>query len=209
MDKIIIEQPWGGLGDNLQFSTIPEIAHQLGIEVWVSNYNTYRNKETKQLVWDLNPFIKGYTNERGNIKGLKNYSTWAIKENNCISNWEIKILGKKFNDLPFLYYKPKIIENMKNKILMDINSISLPIDFEDIILKTPDAILLNNKRPQRKSIYTKNIFEWIDFITSCKKFICQYSGGNIVMACYNKTCEVYLSTDPSAWQFKTNNYIKI
>ena len=27
MEKIIIEQPWGGLGDNLQFSTIPEVAY--------------------------------------------------------------------------------------------------------------------------------------------------------------------------------------
>lgn len=35
--KIIIEQPWGGLGDNLQFSTLPEFGKKLGYDVYYMN----------------------------------------------------------------------------------------------------------------------------------------------------------------------------
>ena len=67
---IVIEQPWGGLGDNLQFSTIPELAHSLGIKVFISNRNCYRNLDIKKLVWDMNPFISGFSDLPGNLPQL-------------------------------------------------------------------------------------------------------------------------------------------
>jgi hypothetical protein len=35
MSKIIISQPWGGLGDNLHFSTLPELFSKKGYEVYI------------------------------------------------------------------------------------------------------------------------------------------------------------------------------
>ena len=59
MKKVIIEQSWGGLGDNLQLSTLPELLSGHGYEVYVSTNNAYRNPEIKSLVWDKNPFVSG------------------------------------------------------------------------------------------------------------------------------------------------------
>ena len=34
-DPICISQPWGGLGDNLAFSTLPELYSKLGHDVYI------------------------------------------------------------------------------------------------------------------------------------------------------------------------------
>jgi len=57
--KIIISQPWGGLGDNLHYSTLPELFSNKGYDVYISNNNKVRNSEIFDLVWKMNPYIKG------------------------------------------------------------------------------------------------------------------------------------------------------
>ena len=52
MNKVILYQPWGGLGDNLQFSTLPKLYSEIGYEFYISDQNVYRNPEIKKLVWD-------------------------------------------------------------------------------------------------------------------------------------------------------------
>ena len=54
--ELVLHQPWGGLGDNLQFSTLPRRLHKLNCEFNISNKNAYRNDEIKKIVWDINPF---------------------------------------------------------------------------------------------------------------------------------------------------------
>ena len=45
MDKAIFGQTWGGLGDNLQFSTLPGLYHKKGIDFYISSQNVQRNDE--------------------------------------------------------------------------------------------------------------------------------------------------------------------
>lgn len=203
--KIIIEQPWGGLGDNLQFSSLPEIGEKLGYDVYISNHNIYRNSDIKKLVWDINPYIKGYTNERGNIN-LSDY-----KGGNIISNWERVVFGNIYNDMPKLYYKQNNIDFFIDKIIIDPNAVSSKINFIDIIneIKNDKTFLINSNHNDIKNVYTKDIFEWIDIITSCEKFICQYSGASVVMACYNKPCVIYKNTLDETYKFKIHKYINI
>jgi len=203
--KIIIEQSWGGLGDNLQFSTLPEVGAKLGYEVWISNHNFYRNEDIKDLVWGLNPHIKGFTDERGNMPSHINYDP----KNNIITDWEIRLFGKAYNDSPKLYYETKIVESVKDKTLIDANAISSPIDFSYIVDNNPHATLLNSKKENMESLFTTDIYNWVDVITSCKRFLCQYSGPSVVMPCYGKRCEVYMSKDNNTYKFKTNKYVKI
>jgi hypothetical protein len=40
-NEIIMHQPWGGLGDNLAFSTLPELYHSRGYKVYISNNNAH------------------------------------------------------------------------------------------------------------------------------------------------------------------------
>jgi len=205
MDKIILEQSWGGLGDNLQFSTIPEVAHDKGIDVYISNKNAYRDEDIKKLVWELNPYIKGFTDEPSNIGEYTDFG----ESYNIIMNWERKIFGEYYNDSPKLYYKPNILDEFLDKIVIDSNAISSPIDFTRIIEKYEDAILINSSHPNRQIKLTASIFEWVDVIFSAKKVICQYSGTSVVLPCYNKGSEVYMSHSDRTYKFKQNQYIML
>jgi len=218
--RIIIEQEWGGLGDNLQFSTLPEVGSKLGYEVYISNHNKYRNLDIKRLVWDINPFISGYTDERGNLNELFNpnpinkdfpiLDRWDSNLN-IIQNIEFQIFGTSYNENPLLYYRPNLIDNLSDKILLDPNSVSTKFSFDSIIssMNKEDLIILNQETNDYNNIKSNSIFEWIDIITSAKEFICQLSGGTVVMAAYNKSCTVYTPTDNDIFNFKIHNYIKI
>lgn len=220
MKRIIIEQEWGGLGDNLQFSTLPEVGSKLGYEVYISNHNKYRNLDIKRLVWDINPFISGYTDERGNLNDLFNPNPinkdFPILDRwndslNIIQNIEFQIFGNSYNENPLLYYRPNFIDNLSDKILLDPNSISTNFSFDSIIgsMSKEDLIILNQEMIGYTNIKSSSIFEWVDIITSAKEFICQLSGGTVVMAAYNKSCTVYTPTYNDTFNFKIHNYIKI
>lgn len=63
---MILDVKHGGLGDHLAFSTLPEIAHAQGYEVWLSNSSEFRNSEIKEVVWQKNPFFKGFCDQLPN-----------------------------------------------------------------------------------------------------------------------------------------------
>lgn len=220
MKRIIIEQPWGGLGDNLQYSTIPEVGHKLGFEVLVSTHNKYRNLDTKRLVWDINPFISGYTDERGNLNDLFSPSPintlFPILDRwndglNVIQNVEYQIFGHYFNDRPKIYYRPNLINYLQDKVVIDLNAFSSSVDKESIISQfgKDQAVLLNESSDTHIGIKSSSIFEWVDMITSSKKFVCTFSGGNIVMAAYNKPCTIYTSSTNKVFNFALHEYIMV
>jgi hypothetical protein len=203
---IIISQPWGGLGDNLQLSTLPEVAYNLGIDVYVSNHNTYKNPEIKKLVWDTNPYIKGYTDEPGNTI----FS--GTPSGNVISHWEQLTFGKVFNNRPKLYYTPKKITELHSRIVVDSNAhaVNSGEAVSTISIKHPDALYLNCAAPSTgDSITSSDIFEWVDMITSAKEFVCQHSGGSVVAAAYNKPCTVYRTTQDQLYMFDLHTYIQV
>ena len=56
----LIKAYHGGLGDCLQFSTLPEqFSKQQGRDTYVLDESHFRNKEIYDLVWGCNPYIKG------------------------------------------------------------------------------------------------------------------------------------------------------
>jgi hypothetical protein len=125
MDEIIISQPWGGLGDNLQFSTLPELYSNLGYKVFISNNNACRNKETYDLVWKLNPYISGISEKApnaGSIKGIRIFGNNPVKNMELSHN--LNCGNRKYLKL---YYKPKYIEDLSNTLLYDITSISTSV----------------------------------------------------------------------------------
>ena len=221
--KIIIEQVYGGLGDNLAYSTLPEMAHKLGFEVYVSNHNIYRNLDIKRLVWDINPYLKGYTEERGNLNYFFSpnpintlfpiLDRWNYNLN-IIQNIEYQIFGLYNNEYPKLYYRPNLIEELSDKIIIDPNSISTNIDFVSILNKynKENLITLNQNINDIENISSNSIFEWVDMITSSKEFICAYSGGSVIMAAYNKSCTVYKKFDTdfyNMFKFRLHKYIDV
>ena len=193
----------GGLGDQLQFSTLPEELTKLGHEVYLlkdcDQVQPFRNDEIKQIVWLDNPYIKGeiegYWN-MGDIPGTRYKNT----ENDFIKNWERLMHIEPKNSFPKIYYKPKKIEGIENLIELSsltlrYNSNSFNIEeikrsmkhqgtmagFKFIQIFTPNQ---HNRIviPGIEQVPLKNIFELADYIYSCKTFISLNSGSH-ALAC--------------------------
>ena len=66
MKKFVIENHYAGLGDHLFLSHIPKIALNSGYDrVEISNRSMFRNPEIRDLVWNRNPFVSGFTDDIG------------------------------------------------------------------------------------------------------------------------------------------------
>ena len=209
MNKLIIGTHYVGLGDHLQFSTLPLLARQYGIECYVSNQNVYRNPEIKKLVWDLNPYIK-YTDEAPNV------GEYIRATGNIIADWEIKTFAVMKNRQPKLYYQPQFDATLAPKIIIDPNAHASKVDFQSVIdkFKQYEPIILNPVQGEYNTIgciehHTKDIFEWVDMIHSAKAFVCQHSAGSVVAAAIGKKADVYLSDQARSegtFQFDNHYY---
>ena len=67
MKKLILKIKYGGLGDHLFYSHLPKIAKTVAgyDEVFISTESALRNKDIKQMVWELNPYVNGFINQPG------------------------------------------------------------------------------------------------------------------------------------------------
>lgn len=201
----IIYQPYGGLGDNLQFSTLPELFSKQGYDVYLHLNNAVRNKEIEDLVWNKNPFIKGKINGIANIGPhiWEKSSIKQIPENSFIETMELRHGLEKTNKYPKIYYEPDILENLKNKTILDINCISdinkfkkediiftiknlinnLKIDKENILVlsfKNLNDSDTNKLLDDYKKLIINDIYQLCDTIKSCKNFICRFSGSHVL-----------------------------
>lgn len=205
--KIIISQPWGGLGDNLQFSTLPELYDKLGYEVYVSNNNKVRNKEIYDLVWGENPYVKGVIDDNeGTVIGSNSPYKWPnFKENYYfIQRIEIAHGHNPTNVYPKIYYNSKFINEYNDYTLIDISNVSNQNDAtlekiknyiiqyiknnnifsENIkVIGFKNNISKNNnidKFPDYNVFYINNIYEYCDALNSCKNFLTLTSGAHVM-----------------------------
>jgi hypothetical protein len=204
--KYILHQPWGGLGDNLQFSTLPEMLTKRGHEFFLHSMNSYRNPEIYDLVWKNNPYVKGITDETPNagsvmISNLSNYSS----DLNFIRRWELAhgIDEPRDHYYPTLYYQPKKIEELADKTIVSISAITLPHEYyiEAGILKeleklshNEDVISLNFDKFNfsyfpygEKTINVENIYHHCDIIFSCKKYVTLFTGSAMLASIIKNT----------------------
>jgi len=205
--KRILHQPWGGLGDNLQFSTLPEIYHILGYEVWMHSDNAYRNKGIHDLIM-MNPYIKGITNESPNIGSCVSILDGVQNNNpNFVAKVEYFHFGRSFNNYPVIYYTPKVIDFFVGRTVVDINSISHNVYLtylNNTDVKNP--IYLNDGG---HSYNTKNIFEYIDIIFSCETFVCSFSGGSVLASAIKNQFKNELNIDCYVTQSIMNYQIRL
>ena len=203
---------WGGLGDNLQVSTIPRrFFEKFGYNgVYISNSTPWRNDEIKKLVWDNNPYIAGYTDKKAiNIadSGLIRYDGIT----HWIANME-KIYGfdAPYGKVPEIYYSFNDNDtfNVKNKIIVDITSSNENNTMDKLYhrqkmktyfdrLEDQITIVKFNNLKDNKTFtdYTKeiinkpveyievnNINDYCEIIRNCKKYICSFSGNHCLAA---------------------------
>ena len=112
MDDVILSAFHGGLGDNLQFSTLPEEFHkQQGRDTYIWSQASFRNQEIYDLVWGCNPYVKGVKDGRRTAGDTPEIN--FVNPNgyySSITNWEYLHGLEPTNSLPKIYYEPKKLE---------------------------------------------------------------------------------------------------
>ena len=222
MDDVILSAFHGGLGDNLQFSTLPEEFHkQQGRDTYISSQASFRNQEIYDLVWGCNPYIKGI--KEGDWSAGDTPDRHRVIESDCISNWEALHGLKPTNKYPKIYYEPEKFSSFDNVILVDLSSISITYDAEKI-LKLYDAVKKTHEGMVFLSVEFTNkikgatiiepdvtgvveiesIFTYVDLMYSSFGVISLHSGQNHLAAAiknqYNNDLEVYCLMDEYEYQ---------
>lgn len=102
------------LGDELQFSWVPEALHKLGHDVKLyegQDVLPFSNEGIKKFVWGYNPYIKSSDPTRenwniGDIPDLKYENTTGA----FLTNWARAFGLPEIETLPKIYYQPKRLE---------------------------------------------------------------------------------------------------
>ena len=222
MSDVILAAFHGGLGDNLQFSTLPEEFHkQQGRDTYIWSQASFRNQEIYDLVWGHNPYVKGVKD--GDWSAGDTPDRHRVIESDCISNWEALHGLKPTNKYPKIYYEPEKVSAFDNVILVDLSSISITYDEEkilklyDAVRKTHDGMVFlevefTNKikgatiiEPDVTGIVEiESIFTYVDLMYSSFGVISLHSGQNHLAAAiknqYNNDLEVYCLMDEYEYQ---------
>lgn len=120
MKEIIIESS-GGLGDNLQKSTLPRMLTEAGYGVYINythNFGWIHNEEIKRIVWEMNPYVRGFTDKEPIVR----MCTPPNVNNDFIKNWESYYGLEPKNSYPEIYYKPNKVEGID--VIFDLSWLS-------------------------------------------------------------------------------------
>ena len=218
----------GGLGDELQFSTFPELFTACGYEVHLLKDSNevlpFRNFGIKQFVWGRNPYIKAESSGDWRL-GDKPGLVYKNTENDFIKNWE-KMFGlEPQNSLPKIYYSPKLIKGVEG--LIDTSALSLKYNSERVIeivqflVRTSgmnfkqivsDHQANNIDIPGMEKIRFRGLYEAYDALCSCNEFISLSSGLHSVAAAarrqnQNMVHHCILPDSDYAWTMETKKFV--
>ena len=192
--KKIIHIMYGGLGDNLQYSTLPKKFVEKGFDVYIADNSQWRNQEIYDLVWALNPYVKGLSSDIPNSGSVKKYLSIS-DDFSVVENWEAIHALKPTNKYPKIYYQPKFIEAYANKTFIDLHYSSTYYDKEKLnklvneiidedIIEITFASKVATKRGTdiqfKNKIVINSIFDYCDLIFSCKKLYTLFTGNSVL-----------------------------
>ena len=228
MSDVILGPYFGGLGDSLQFSTLPEEFHkQKGRETYISEGTTFRNREIYDLVWGANPYVKGVKAGR-NAGDLAEFNPVINHTGNWISNWEYLHGLEPTNTRPKIYYEPKTIEGLEDVILVDRSCITINLEntgygydveqvektYRTIRRMYPEKRFLvtnfkgdigevNRYVPDAdEEIEVESIFHYCDLMYSSHGICCFYSGSMVLATAvqrYKEDLNILCITSPSVY----------
>jgi hypothetical protein len=238
-NTLVIEVPelYDGLGDHLFFSHLPRLAKEKGkwTKILVSNQQTYKGVGTKDIVWEHNPYIDGFTDEPGTTAAndeLRNmmqigqpmYPGRSLMD--CIM-MAYGLDDGKVDHLPEVYHPILDIPKLNDKIIFDGNwkhyagmthervleyMADIKVDFQLPPLN-PDIHGAHKEKlpfyglPDVPYIDCPNIETYMDIIKSCKQFYCIMSGGTVLAPAVGKKAYVLTSRHTSdLWRFSNWNY---
>jgi hypothetical protein len=193
---VIIGQPYGGLGDNFQFSTLPEMFARQGIETWISSQNVCRNPQIYEMVWGLNPFVKGIKDEPPNITVADVERSPKCGELNTVQRAELLYLGAWEHCYPTTFYQPKYRPDFANKAVLEFGYVTVDLtsalsrikDELRYMLEGQEVVLLRNPVNANLAVgdfpeyAVQSIWELADILYSCRLFAGIESGAAVLCA---------------------------
>jgi len=211
---------FGGLGDQLQFSCMPEYLSSLGhqVKLYVGpDVMSFRNQAIKDFVWGYNPFIYPEGKEKplcesafgpwnmGDVPNLPYINTTGA----FISNWEAMHGLEPKNVLPKIYYTPKTFELTKQDGLIELSGISMKYNPESVKAQVRKIIANSNinwrqvvsdyqsnyiELPEIPKVKVSSLEELSDLIHNCKSLITLNSGVHSLAAAiqrFGNVCSHY------------------
>lgn len=202
MKDMILLLKWGGLGDSLTFSTLPELCYKNNINFYLSSQskNIFRNEEIFDLVWKCNPYFKGFSDKEPNAGNIHISDLGRRNDNDSMIQCFERIYFKEsVNKYPKVYYDCNYIDKLKDITLIEVSAISAVAEYNqdkenvfNIINKLMKEeneknlrIVIHNNINQNNLfsfdlpiININNLYEYCDFIYSSKRLICLDSGSN-------------------------------
>jgi hypothetical protein len=225
MKTLVIQRKYGGLGDHLFYSHIPRIAKETRAyeRVLISNCSEFRNPETKKLVWEMNPFVDGFTDEPGLEPELN------LDEAGAEKNFLDLIMlsyglddGRRWHD-PEVFYVPKIIKELYGKTLYDPNFISIAgNDFNSRRVRRyfrqsgyrPDLEMISRDKSVSAfagtpTIKANSLEHFCDILFSSERVVCLSSGTSHLAAALRKSARVLHAgtIHPAFFHSKIHDYI--
>ena len=217
-DTLIIQPTYSGLGDNLFYSTIPEIVkkNKLFKYVYISTYSTYRFNGIKEIVWKDNPYVDGFISKNG----WCHYGS-RPKGKNFLDGINNIFLHKLTNLSSPKIYKSFVKDiDLEKCILIDFGRFSntQKINFDHlvgvILKKYPNnkILMFNNAKIKTDKKITviplpKDFKDYCTIVVSVKEIYCLYSGLNSLAPALNVRANVFCSAYDSTQSYKINKYI--
>ena len=202
MSDVYLKAWHGGLGDALQFSTLPEEFYkQQGRKTYIVEDAPFRNQEIYDLVWGKNPYVYGKKEGTWNAGDLAEipYQQLCMDgkgTGNMVSNWELFHGLKPVNTHPKIYYEPEIHDGFKDVFIVDYTSTTIDYDqnelkriLEDTKKEYPDKRFLSvdfTKSVSSNSynidydgyVEVESIFRYCDLIASSYGILTLSSGAS-------------------------------
>jgi hypothetical protein len=202
---LIIEIRKGGLGDHLFYSHLPRIAKQTGAfdKVYISNRSTIRRRDHWTLVWELNPFVDGFTDS----KGVFRFSAYHNESQNMLDSIMLSYGlddGLRFHE-PEIFYTPTVNPDLAGTNIYDPNYqsgtgklmsgrlIDQYFRDHDIAIHYQMEHLGKKYLPIQLDRYyaCPNTFVFCDLIASANRIYCLTTGTATLAAALNKGVTVF------------------
>lgn len=217
--ELVIYVEYGGLGDNLFLSHIPRIAKESGKydRVYLARRTLFRSQDIYKMIWKLNPFLDGVTEENGCPVVLPKEAWESIqnKEGNILDYTMIALGlddGKRFHE-PEIYYKPQQHNILQSKVIYDPNYITNAGDsvtpemvhrffcehgviVDYMLMPKGKYISIHSLKEQYK---TKSLFDFCDALYSAKDVYCYATGTATLCAAIGKSARVLYGENMKGW----------
>ncbi len=209
MKSLVIQLKKGGLGDHLFFSHLPRIAKETGAydKVFISNQSECRHPDTIELIWKLNPWLDGFTDQGGEYHFPENVNESENLLDAIMLAYGLED-GLRFHE-PEIYYAPKLLSNLEGAVVYDPNYISftgklrtgkkieswfmkenIQVNYQMVHLKNRALTI----KSAEKEMATSNLFELCDLMYSCKRMYCLTTGTATLAAALGKSVTVFYGT---------------